>query len=198
MYGKASDNQAYISRTGSHATKPHPTGRIDDIPAWAAEPEQYYNKLRDEYRVWADQLKDTQAKLNEIHEKLRFTLPLREYEHLKQHQECLGDKVRALQEKVMTYRPLVRALGEKAWANVFVYVAETLLSKEELYAIRDETRALLKREPVEIAKGRSERSLERHHSRTLSDNRRERRVRSRKHRTGSVLVWSDEAPNKNP
>jgi len=50
MFKNASDNLNFIARTASHATKPSHTGRINDIPSWAREPEEYYNSIRDQYR----------------------------------------------------------------------------------------------------------------------------------------------------
>jgi len=55
-YKNASDLQDYQKRVGSHATKPSRTGRINDLPAWAKEPEEYYRSIRDQVQSLIDQL----------------------------------------------------------------------------------------------------------------------------------------------
>jgi len=195
MYKKNSDQSNFISRTGSHATKESRTGRIDAIPAWAEEPEAYYNSLRDRWRSILEQLIETQNQLAEINRKLKYSMPFKEYEHLRQHKERLSDKVALLQQEQGEYRPLARAAGERAWATIFFFVARKLLPPDDFLILIKETKALLGGRPeVEISKGEGEKSEEQKIKLREHEHRRRRRVNWNQHKTGAVTVWADNKP----
>jgi hypothetical protein len=194
MYKQTSDSHDYLKRVGSHSTKAHPTGRIDDIPAWAADPEQYYNTLRDQYTNLINQLHKTEEQLVEINRKFKIRLPLKEFDHLRQHKERLGAIYAKLQSEVINLRPLVRALGAKSWTSVFYEVAFRLLNREDFKVIAAETRALLQRDQFEIRKGQEEDLTP---AQRAANRRRERRQDFHNYRsTQSVVVWSDEGAKR--
>jgi hypothetical protein len=195
MFKKSSDQLHFIERTGSHSTKASRTGRIDDIPPWAAEPEEYYNSIRDRWHLLHEQLMDAQEKLTAINEKLRLTLPFKEFEHLTQHKERLAQRARILQEQQSDYRAMARAAASHSWATVFIYVARKLLPLEDFKALEQEVMGLLNREEFGgIAKGNSEFSDEKRANQQASSQRRKRRVNWRRQHGGSVLVWGDNKP----
>jgi vacuolar-type H+-ATPase subunit I/STV1 len=196
MFKDSADKLDYIKRVGSHATKPRPSGRIDEVPAWAAEPEQYYNSVRDQYRLLADQLVKTQNALVEINAKLKETLPFKDYEHLRLHKERLGARYGELQEQASHYRSLARAAGEKAWSMVFYHVAERLLTPEDFRALRMETDEIIGRHMYEVKTGEGDKSEQVHENRNAHESRRRRRARWRRHHGGSVTVWADNKPVK--
>jgi len=165
MFKNASDNLNFIARTASHATKPSRTGRINDIPSWAREPEEYYNSIRDQYRSLADQLAKAQASLTDVNEKLKATLPFKEYDHLRQHKERLAARHSLLQQQAGHYRALARAAGANAWGVVLYHVAQRLLPPEDFLVIEKEVQDILGRERFEIAKGDGELSEQTRESR---------------------------------
>jgi hypothetical protein len=192
MYKGSADRLSYLARVSSHATKPLASGRIDEIPPWAQEPEAYYNSVRDRYRSLAEQLTTAREKLTEINETLRNHLPFKEFEHLRQHKERLGARVVLLQEQASDYRVMARAAGEKAWMTVFYCVAEKLLSRDDLYAIRDETREILARDPVEVGGGQDAWTPGKRANRAVNKKRRQRRARFQKsHGPAERLVWQE-------
>jgi hypothetical protein len=73
-FKSTSENLNHIKRVASTSTRLSPTGRIDLIPENAREPEEYYNEIRDQYKLLADQLYDTELKLADINKQLRITI----------------------------------------------------------------------------------------------------------------------------
>jgi hypothetical protein len=191
MYKGSSDKLAYIDRVASHSTKPRPSGRIDDIPAWAQEPEAYYNSVRDQYRLLADQLAKIQHDLTVINEKMKGSLPFKEYEHLRIHKERLAAKYSALQPQAGAYREIARAAGDRAWATVFFHVAQMLLTPEDFQALLKETQELLGRDQIEITK-----SKEQGEGRKRRQRRQQFRAKQRRLHGGNVTVWSDNKPTQ--
>jgi hypothetical protein len=196
MYKGSSDKLSYIDRVASHSTKARPSGRIDDIPAWAREPEEYYNSVRDQYRLLADQLAKIQHDLAAINEKMKVKagLPFKEFEHLRKHKERLAAKFTALKPQAGAYREIARAAGERAWASVFFHLAQMLLTPDDFRILLKETQELLGRNQVEITKGDGEYSEERREAIRRSEQRKKRRRRFRQHHGGNVVVWSDNKP----
>lgn len=179
MFKSSSDRLSYLNRTGSHATKPHPTGLIEDIPQWAAEPEAYYKSVRDQYRSLNEQMARTQASLVEVNEKLRTTLPHKEYEHSRQHKEQLAARYLILQEQTSSFRELARAAGDHAWATVFYLIARRLLRHDDFVAILKETEQLLDRREHEVKHGAAGRSEEARRNRYNRVNKQKRRAHFR-------------------
>jgi hypothetical protein len=194
MFKASSDKLDYINRVGSHATKARGTGRIDDIPPWAREPEEYYNSIRDQYQALADQFADVQAQLAVINEKLRVTLPFKDFENLRLHKERLAARCTMLQEQAKAYRSLARAAGEKAWATVFYHCAQFVLGKDEFRRIEEQTKEILARPQFEIEAGRSDRSEAALENLRRKEKRQHRRHVFRARRQDHALVWCDNAP----
>jgi hypothetical protein len=194
MYKGSSDKLSYIDRVASHSTKPRPSGRIDDIPAWAQEPEAYYNSVRDQYRLLADQLAKIQHDLTVINEKMKASLPFKEYEHLRIHKERLAAKYSALQPQAGAYREIARAAGNRAWATVFFHVAHMLLTREDFQILLKETQELLGRDQVEVTKGEGEYSKEQREGHKRSQARQQFRAKQRRLHGSDVTVWSDNKP----
>lgn len=181
MYKNSTNQLHYIKRAGSHSTKESRTGRIDAIPAWAQEPEDYYNSIRDQYRLLADQLIKLQTDLTEINIKLKVSLPRKEFDHLTQHRERLRARYTALQSQASSYRALARASAEKSWTTVFFYCAATLLKPEDFALLQKETRDILARPPQEINKGEGELTEQQRRIVRAGGQRQKRRRKFREH-----------------
>lgn len=192
MYKGSNERQSFVGRTGSHATKPHGTGRIDHVPPWAEEPEAYYNDVRDRYRSLADQLRKAQDQLTEINFRLRTSLPYREYQHLREQRDRIAALHSALQNEASNYRALARAAGEKSWAIVFVAVAKKILSRETFVDLCNETTGVLGRRDFEIARGDAEMSPEQKARSRAKEARQKRRHDFRARRGGDAVVWRDD------
>jgi hypothetical protein len=195
MFKNSNDKLNYLNRTGSHATKESATGRINAIPQWAQEPEQYYNSLRDQFIAIRDQRLDYQQKLTEIREKLKQTLPFKEFQALDAKREAIAAKYQTLEVEAGKYRSLARAAGEHSFANVFMHVAEQILDREMMIRIRKDAESLLGRPIFEVTAGQGEMSPESRASMQKQKVRQQRRQRLRDRMDRSVshrLVWSDE------
>ena len=195
MYKGADDKQSYTKRTGSHATKPFASGRVDGIPPWAAEPEEYYRNIRDQWRVLNDQLRECQDKLAQIRERLRTTLAKKEYDHVIRVRESLANRVGILQEEAGRYRSLVRQAGLHSWSATFYFCACKILSKEQLYQIADEAQAILGRRVNEVPKGQAEYTPgKRENVNQRKKHQQRRRDFHEHHRGEDRVVWEDNTP----
>jgi hypothetical protein len=194
MFKQSSDKLNYVGRVASHATKPRASGLIEDIPTWAAEPEAYYNSVFVQYQSLADQLKTTQEKLTGINERLRTTLPFKEYEHLRIHKEHLAERFGMLQQQANSFREVARAAGERSWATVFYLVARRLLPPEDFAVLMKEAEQILERPEFQIKKGEGMKSEESKNNRREQKKRQVRRANWNKHKTGGVTVWADNKP----
>lgn len=194
MYKKSSDRLDHIERTGSHATKAHASGLIDDIPGWAAEPEQYYNSIRDRWKSILDQLMAAQSEIAGINEKLRHTLPIKEYTYLIQHKERVLERFHVLEKEQVEYRPLAKAAGDRAWAMVFYYLARKMMPLEDFIVIDKEVREILGRTMAEIKKGQGMMSEQRHASVVRHERKKDRRADFRKWYGRDRLAWADNKP----
>jgi len=195
MYKGAHDKQSFTQRTASHATKPYASGRVDGIPPWAAEPEEYYRSIRGQWQALNDQLRDCQDKLAAIRQRLKTTLPRKEYDHLIGQREHLANRASVLQEQATSYRSLARQAGLHSWSATFYFVACKMLSKEQLYQIADEAQAILGRHVNEIPKGHGEYTPEKREAVKRQKRQQERRASFHKHHPGpDRVVWKDNAP----
>jgi hypothetical protein len=82
-YKRAMQNSMWINRTGSHATVPSATGRVDLMPPWAIEPEEYYNTLRGQYQKLVEYRQLLEDKVRPLKEALKRRA-LREDEKLRE------------------------------------------------------------------------------------------------------------------
>lgn len=153
MFKKASDRQSYQQRVASHATKPSPTGRVDDIPSDAKQPEEYYRSLADQFRALLDRYQAAGEEIAELNLRLRATLPFREFQLLKAERDRLGEIHQATQMKLAEYRPLLRAAEDNAWGTTFYECAERLLDRALFIKIDEATREFLQRDRREFGSG---------------------------------------------
>ena len=194
MFKTSSGKLDYISRVGSHATKPRAGGRIDDVPSWAKEPEEYYNSIRDRYQALADQFADIQTQLAVINDKLKVTMPFKDFENLRLHKERLAARATVLQERVKAYRTMDRAAGEKSWATVFYHCAQFVLGKDEFRRIQEQTKEILARPLFEIKPGQADMSESTRNNLRRHEKQKRRRHVFRARREDHVVVWRDNAP----
>jgi hypothetical protein len=155
-FKKTSDAQSYLDRTGSHATKPSPTGRIDMLPSWAEEPEAYYNSLLERYNSLRAQRDQCQGQLEALNLKLKATLARKEYDHTMELKRALGERFGVLQHEISHYRMMVREASLKSWATTFYYCAKLKLDRDEFLFLCGEARGMLGRNEQEVKKGQAE------------------------------------------
>lgn len=145
MFKKSSDREAFIHRTGSHATKEYASGRIDAIPTWAKEPEEYYLSLRERVESVRHQLTAAQANMGQLTQKLKNQLPYAEYRIAQSQAAYWSDMCRALGQSLNNYTSLLRAAASNSWALVFYRCAEAHLAPDMLERISKDTTDLLGR-----------------------------------------------------
>jgi hypothetical protein len=151
-----SNVENYLRRTGSHATKEQRTGRIDTIPTWAQEPEQYYNSIKEQSQAVFSQFSYLQGRLTEINKEINSGVSKDQFFRLRAEKENLGEKYHALQIEAASYRELMRAAGLKAWTIAFYEMARRKLPPETFSMLIRETREIMGRSEYEIKKGQSE------------------------------------------
>ena len=144
-YKSTGDSKDWIERSGSHATRPSATGRIDDLPSWAKEPEEYFNSINQQWQSIKQQTEKTKKELSDVNFRLKQTLAFADYERLACKRDDLADRVNELQQRSHDYRELVRAAAQNAYGTVFFYVAEKVLDLETVWKIQEQTREILGR-----------------------------------------------------
>lgn len=132
------DSHDYLTRTGSHSLRPLANGCIPDIPHWAAEPEAYYNSLREQFEQTKNQWNEVSAKLRPLTDALKTALPWDDYQAAKAQHEELGQVHQHLQRKLEEMRPLVAMAEKQSFAALCFYVAQRYLPDETLVAIKRE------------------------------------------------------------
>jgi hypothetical protein len=183
-----------VNRVASASIKPYATGRIDQIPVEAKEPEEYYNSVRDQYLLLSNQFQDVQAKLADINKQLRVTLPFPEFDRLNKEKQRLGDIHRKLQQECSDMRSLVCAAGRDAWAATFYAVARRCLEPEIFRKIDREVKDLLGRNIQEIKIGEAQWSQTKRNSTQAREHRkrRGRAFRDNRPEGGHRLAWDGE------
>jgi hypothetical protein len=156
MFKKASDAVAYLERTGSHATKPSPTGRIDMLPAWAQEPEAYYNSLLERYNSLCAQRDRCQEQLGALNLKLKATLARKDYDHTMEVKRALATRYGVLEQELGKYRMMVREASLKSWATTFFHCAKLKLDPEDFLGLCQDTREMLGRNQQVVGRGQAE------------------------------------------
>lgn len=195
MYKGASDKLSHINRVASHATKPHGNGRIDEIPSWAREPEEYYNSIKQQYESIGTRLYQAREKVISIKQKLKQKLPWEEFNRLNHQLSHAQPLLIDLEKEASHLRGLARAAARNAWGAVFYYCAELLLDKETFFKINDEAKLILARPMQEIAPGHAEKSnKERARLNRVGEMRKRRnKVHDRRPGQQTRVVWDDEA-----
>ena len=188
MFKDASDKQNFITRTASHATKEHRSGRIDAIPEWAEKPEEYYNSLKEQFESLRDQLRDANTRIEVVASKLKQTLVFKEYEPLQRERDRLTEIIRTIQPQIQVHRELLRAVAHDSWATMFYACAKLILDEEEFNKIDDETANTLRRRHQEY------KAPEQINHQTKRNGIKKKRHNFREKYKGnaSTLVWSDE------
>jgi hypothetical protein len=140
MYRSSTDRQNFTARSGSHATKARATGRIDDVPAWAAKVER--NLLTDQYKLLQQQLANVAAGLDKIRAELKLPLKREEVVKLEASREELRRLHRLLEQQADTFKSLAKAATASSWSTAFYYVAQQILDPADFYKLVEETDAI--------------------------------------------------------
>ena len=96
MYKTTADRQHDLSRTGSHATKPLATGRVEVLPPnadpWAA----IFNDLQAQRRIALDNLEAVQAQIDDNNYAIRMSSDNKEQRGLLHRKEALSSRHHAI------------------------------------------------------------------------------------------------------
>jgi hypothetical protein len=145
MYKTTSDRTTYLERVASHSTKEHATGRIDNIPSWAKEPEEYYLSLRERVDSLTIQRDKAVAKMTAINQRLLKMLPHDEYRLLINQRGVASDYAKHFDSELREFREMLRAAAANSWSLVFYHCARMLLTDDEFMTITKETDSVLGR-----------------------------------------------------
>jgi hypothetical protein len=135
MYKKASQAQQRIHRTGSHATMPSATGRIDLMPAWAVEPEEYYNTLREQFAHLVDYLAVLRERIAPYTDMLKRPMLKDEYEDAREIHDEYGQMMAMIERQMEALRPLVRNADQCSRDALAWHLAKNHLTMGEIPAI---------------------------------------------------------------
>jgi hypothetical protein len=121
MYKSTQDQGDYFNRVASHATKPSRRGIIRDIPAWAKEPEEYYNSLLEQHDTLMTRLHDTRERVIWLRKQLKATLPFETYERLQHELDFATPLLVDLEQQSGLSRAAVRSAANNAWGRCFIF-----------------------------------------------------------------------------
>jgi hypothetical protein len=141
----ASDLQSYQQRVGSHATKEHPTGRIDAVPEWAVAPEEYYNTIKEQYALLQGTLYEICEEEKWCNIQLRSSLPFEEADRLRKQKFNLGQLHLEIQTNLHELRPILTEAGNQSWATTWRLLARNELDEAIFNRIEDMCREMLGR-----------------------------------------------------
>ena len=126
------------------------------LPAWAQEPEEYYNSLLERYKSLGAQRDQCQRELEALNLKLKATLARREYDHVMELKRALMPRYTTLEQEIGEYRLMVREASLKSWATTFFRCAEFKLERSQFLDLCAETEDMLGRHQTEVPAGRAE------------------------------------------
>jgi hypothetical protein len=160
MYKSLHESHDHLKRIGSASTRPSRRGIIRDVPAWAKEPEEYYNSLLEQYDQMTDQLHDLRERVIWLKKQLKARLPFETFKQLKDELDFAGPRLSELEINVGQLRTITRAAAVNAWGTVFYKCAELILDRETFLRIDDQAKEILQRQCQELGKAHSEKSRE--------------------------------------
>jgi hypothetical protein len=179
MYRKASEQQSFLKRVASHSTKPFATGRVDILPPGARPKEAIYQRAKAQWESAKESLARIEVEQREITERLKTTLPHKEFQQLEERRRSLGAIRVEMQNTLAEHRSIARAAGREAWGEAFRDMAWLMLPRDTCSEIEEAVRQCIGREEVEIEKPTSQRSPEAKHARTHKGNLKARREQAR-------------------
>ncbi len=149
MFKTTQDNEDWLKRTGSHANRPFANGRIDDLPSWAQEPEEYFNSLRQQYEMKMDCIKVAHKLVLEL-KTAKGTHPLKS---VQQRYDVALSELATLQKEAQLLKQLAHGASTNAWGMVFYVCCKELLDRDLFAKIEQEVTTILrrKRKPIEDA-----------------------------------------------
>lgn len=183
MYKKSLRAQMRIHRTGNHSVMPAATGRIDLIPAWAEEPEEYYNALRVQYENLRTYLADMIDKITPLNEAMKRRMPHSEYQMYREAHDEYGHVMQILQEQLAALAPVIRAADECSRDAICWHLAKgrRFLDAAQIEQLGYETDDLIRswRDLPSLRKHRGELAKEKHDHLAQRDKIMRRRKKSR-------------------
>jgi hypothetical protein len=126
------------------------------LPAWAQEPEAYYNSLLERYNSLCSQLDRCQQQLGAIKLKLKATLSRRDYDHTMELRQALSARYGVLQQEIGQYRLMVREASLKSWATTFYHCAKLKLNRDDFIGLCHDTEGMLGRHQQLVKAGQAE------------------------------------------
>ena len=160
MYKTTQDQGDFRNRVASHATKPSRRGIIRDIPAWASEPEEYYNTLLEQFDALTTRLHDTRERVIWLRRQLKASLPFETFTRLQHELDHAGPLLQELEQQSGLLRATVRAASNNAWGAVFYFLASERLPGDIFRDLDKATQELLQRPHQELDKGAAEKPPE--------------------------------------
>lgn len=167
MYKNTSESGNYLKRVASHSTKESPTGLIKAVPAWAAEPEEYYNSLKEQYSILQEMIFQVLQDLRWVDLQLTNTLPFEEFKRHDERRTRLVGVLNHLKAESGELRVAVRAAGENAWGICWRLCAKRRLPVDLFATIEADAAALM---------GRNEFEMRSHENRSDEDKKRRHRL----------------------
>lgn len=146
MYKSAMRNLMRITRTGNDATKPHPVGRVDMMPAWAEEPEEYYNTLREQFARLVAYIDEFKTRIVPLDELLKHPsmISIDECVIAQERRDDYGRLVNIFKQQLAELDPLVKAADMASRDAIKFHLAKRYLDFDALQRIEADADKLVR------------------------------------------------------
>ncbi len=146
MYRSASERQNHIARTASASTRGSATGRLP-VPPGAAEPEAYFNTIRDQYDNVCELVLRTREKIDAVDRELRQRVSNSRYAVLRAAREEAGAVLGELERRAAEYNVLAKVAAMDAFGATFIEIARRQMDPVLFKKLMYETEMMLERKP---------------------------------------------------
>ena len=147
MYKTTADKQHDLARTGSHATKPLATGRVEVLPPEADPWAAIFNDVRTQRRIMSDNYEGVVLQLAENSYALRMSAEPKEQRGLLIRRQALIVRQRMLAERLADNRHEMNAAARACLGERFRFAARAMLLDEQYAAVLESAKELSADEP---------------------------------------------------
>jgi hypothetical protein len=152
MYKTTSDRQHDISRTGSHATKPLATGRVDVLPPGADPWAAIFNDIRAQRQIASENYEIAVRQLQDVDWQIRMSSDGREQFGLLKKREAIIARRDQTGRILADLRIEIIHAARSSMAERFRSSAWHMLHSEQFIAISQAAKDLMKDADPDIAK----------------------------------------------
>jgi len=143
MFKYTSDKEQSLNRTGSHATKPFATGRVEVLPPEAKPWEEVFLSFSEQYKIAASKLDVAFAGVRKCDEKLLTTMPRQDFVATVRHRAQWVEKVTHYRGVCDGLMATAKKAASNSLAGCFLEAAKLVLTDQEFNAVMESAQQLL-------------------------------------------------------